>query len=1063
MSKSSGGFMRLMRFSYLLFALCAIAMAQQGPSPLVGKTIRVYNPEPGGVLNVDMSGTGYPMTAIPGTNWMTYTVPATIQFHVTKFGVRNDYGQGNFWISRTGVQATGADAFTDADFAGKDTLWIIVDPAGPPTAPPVWITEAPKIINVFNPWPTTAPRLAFAGGTKKGMLTVAGNCGWFWAFLMKPAEHSFFLEEVNGADSYGSGGLGNQTPYNLAPEFASKGSTLWLDTDINAWLATDPKKNRPCGYQMAATVRDFSDAHVDFDFGQAPDAVVTGMVEAVLPANKKPVRTAKTHQHFNKFEEWFNTIPGTNAETCVDIPMTQTGDGMWMYDSYTTPEHGYWPIDNFTNPNNQMVKPSCYVKPDGVSWVNPQPPHNMNFCLESHATFIYQKGQKFEFRGDDDVWVYIDNKLQIDLGGLHTPKADTIDLDQLNLTAGKTYNWDFYYCERQPCGSSLKVKTSIYFKQQRALEAVPDPAKPGTYKIVKFSGGSGACGSLGTEVKEVPVPAGSLIYKLWNASGNEVESLGEGSFQNGGIVIATPSVVVDTAKITALPPGNYRVVAFEPASPTIKAEVPFTIANRSWVQFVPKEATAMAGIRIPVVAANQIGAAAPTGVMGYTFTVTPPTGLQIFADSAGTVPVTTSGSTGADGLDTLWVGVDTEIPSAQSFTLATLGSTRQVKVTFTPRPLDLPMVKTATIHDEDANGIADRIVAVYDRDISALLPNLVAFQWPASAAQVQIQGTSLAGMVATTTLTLPIRPLDSTVLTTGTGWFHSRYPARGGRDSTQTVPLVERIAPVLRTAEMLGDTLRLTFSEPVKTAGLAAPAELFVYRLNQAGSDLSYAPTEIRWNAARDGADLIFPAGSTEAPRSGNLVRIKEGANGIADDAGNGVGPNSRFRLITGTKKAAIATVTYIKVDPTKLAANPAPLAVTLEGTNAKVEDVVERTGRLGHLIKVDLGDHAQADDFNPVDPAKVSLEYHVSYFTNHGTPIASEKRTVSCLDPEIFKGDCRSNRGYLFVGWNYNTLKAQRVGTGAYIARLRYKVVAGGKTPVAGDLDQVWGVLRTN
>jgi hypothetical protein len=301
------------------------------------------------------------------------------------------------------------------------------------------------------------------------------------------------------------------------------------------------------------------------------------------------------------------------------------------------------------------------------------------------------------------------------------------------------------------------------------------------------------------------------------------------------------------------------------------------------------------------------------------------------------------------------------------------------------------------------------------------------------------------------------------VLTTGTGWFHSRYPARGGRDSTQTVPLVERIAPVLRTAEMLGDTLRLTFSEPVKTAGLAAPAELFVYRLNQAGSDLSYAPTEIRWNAARDGADLIFPAGSTEAPRSGNLVRIKEGANGIADDAGNGVGPNSRFRLITGTKKAAIATVTYIKVDPTKLAANPAPLAVTLEGTNAKVEDVVERTGRLGHLIKVDLGDHAQADDFNPVDPAKVSLEYHVSYFTNHGTPIASEKRTVSCLDPEIFKGDCRSNRGYLFVGWNYNTLKAQRVGTGAYIARLRYKVVAGGKTPVAGDLDQVWGVLRTN
>src|SRR5688500_18783094 len=212
------------------------------------------------------------------------------------------------------------------------------------------------------------------------MLTVAGNCGWFWAFLLKPTEHSFFIEEVNGADSYGAQGLGNRTPYNLTADFTSKGSTLWLDTDINSWLAADPNKNRPCGYNMAATVRDFSQAHVDFDFGQAPDAVITGMVENVLPANKKPVRTTKTHQHFNQFDDWFNTKPGINAETCVDIPMTQTGDGMWMYDSYTTPEHGYYPIDNFNttaagavNPHNQKNVASCYVKPDGTSWVKGGP------------------------------------------------------------------------------------------------------------------------------------------------------------------------------------------------------------------------------------------------------------------------------------------------------------------------------------------------------------------------------------------------------------------------------------------------------------------------------------------------------------------------------------------------------------------------------------------------------------------------------------------------------------------------------------------------------------------
>ena len=111
-------------------------------------------------------------------------------------------------------------------------------------------------------------------------------------------------------------------------------------------------------------------------------------------------------------------------------------------------------------------------------------------------------------------------------------------------------------------------------------------------------------------------------------------------------------------------------------------------------------------------------------------------------------------------------------------------------------------------------------------------------------------------------------------------------------------------------------------------------------------------------------------------------------------------------------------------------------------------------------MIKIDLGDYAQADDFTAVDPAQVVLEYQVQYFTNLGVPVASQARSVSCRD-DIFAGDCRSQRGYLFLGWNYTTTGGQRVATGAYIVRLRYKVRVGETIPVSGKLDQIWGVVR--
>ena len=65
-----------------------------------------------------------------------------------------------------------------------------------------------------------------------------------------------------------------------------------------------------------------------------------------------------------------------------------------------------------------------------------------------------------DFTGDDDVWVFINRKLAVDLGGIHTPVQGSVSFGmgqaaantKFGLTNGQVYEVVVFQAERQTTG-----------------------------------------------------------------------------------------------------------------------------------------------------------------------------------------------------------------------------------------------------------------------------------------------------------------------------------------------------------------------------------------------------------------------------------------------------------------------------------------------------------------------------------------------------------------------------------------------------------------------------------